>query len=230
MIVDKSQRTRALRYKRPALASMGYEHLDRELGEMAEACDDVAWYTSQNNEEDLTAALDGNDEEAFEFKLMFGDLYAKCNILRERLWSLAEWDEEGAKRAYNDCTVALIGNRYDTVGFDELEEDYYSLTGYDYELAHTEAGKRLMRRTKADMLSMIGQSVGILVAFLDLRQRYDYLKATMDILRDQNTSVLQAVKDLEKAYEEAAEAHFCGPAGERFEQLLWPVPERMWVE
>ena len=31
MIVDKSQRTRALRYKRPALASMGYEHLDREL-------------------------------------------------------------------------------------------------------------------------------------------------------------------------------------------------------
>ena len=126
--------------------------------------------------------------------------------------------------------MALIGNRYDTVGFDELEEDYYSLTGYDYELAHTEAGKRLMRRTKADMLSMIGQSVGILVAFLDLRQRYDYLKATMDILRDQNTSVLQAVKDLEKAYEEAAEAHFCGPAGERFEQLLWPVPERMWVE
>lgn len=230
MIVDKFQRTRAMRYKRPALASMGYEHLKRELEEIAEACDDVAWYTSQNNEDDLVAALDGNGEEAFEFKMMFGDLSARCNLLRERLYDLAEWDEDGAARTYDDCTVALIGNRYDTVGFDSMEEDYYSLTSYDEGLAYSEAGKRLMRHTKAEMLSIIGQSVGILVAFLDLRQQYDYVKATMDVLRDGNQSILQAVKELEKAYDEAADAHFNGPAGERFEQLLWPVPERMWVE
>ena len=42
MAVDKEQRTRALRYKRPALASMGYEHIQSELEEIVEACDDVA--------------------------------------------------------------------------------------------------------------------------------------------------------------------------------------------
>ena len=49
-------------------------------------------------------------------------------------------------------------------------------------MAQTEAGKRLMRRTKADMIATIGQCLGILLAFFDLRQQYDYLKATFDIL------------------------------------------------
>ena len=75
-----------------------------------------------------------------------------------------------------------------------MEEDYYSLTAYDAQLAQTEAGKRLMRKTKADMLSTIGQCVGTLIAFLDLRQSYDYLKATVDILRDENTSLLKQIR------------------------------------
>lgn len=228
MAVDKEQRTRALRYKRPALASMGYEWLDSELSEIEEACSDVAWYAQDDDA--LIAALDGNDEEAFEFRLMFSDLSAKCSSLKLRLYELGQWDEEGAAKTYDDCTVALIGNRYDTVGYDAWEEDYYSLTGYDQELAHTEAGKHLMRHTKAEMISIIGQSVGILVAFLDLRHQYDYLKATMDVLRDGNQSILKAVKELEKLYDQAAEARFSGKAGDQFDELLWTVPERMWVE
>lgn len=226
MAVDKERRTRALRYKRPALSSMGFEQLDTELSEIAEACGDVAWYAQ--NDDELIAALDGNDEEAFEFRMMFSHLSARCSELQDRLYELG--CEDGADRTYNDCTVALIGNCYNIIGFDAIEEDYYSLTGWDQDLAYTEAGKRLMRHTKAEMLSIIGQSVGVLVAFLDLRQQYDYLKATMDVLRDGNQSILQAVKELEKAYEDAATAHFRGKAGDRFDQLLWTVPERMWVE
>lgn len=228
MIVDKEQRTRALRYKRPALASMGYEWLDSELSEIEEACNDVAWYAQDDDA--LIAALDGNDEEAFEFRMMFSDLSSRCSALRSRLYELGRRDEEGTARTYNDCTVALIGNRYETIGFDTQEEDYYSLTGYDQELAYTEAGKRLMRHTKTEMISIIGQSVGILVAFLDLRHQYDYLKATMDVLRDGNQSILQGVKELEKLYEQAAGSRFSGEAGCRFDEMLWTVPERMWVE
>ena len=36
MAVDREQRTRALRYKRPALASMGYEGIQKELDELVE--------------------------------------------------------------------------------------------------------------------------------------------------------------------------------------------------
>lgn len=230
MIVDRQERTRALRYKRPALLSMGYEHIDHELEEIAEACDDVAWFAGDIDT--LTDALDGSDEEAREFMIACSDLSARAWILVEQLREVSSYDPEGTARQYDDCTVALIGNRYDVVGFDTYQEDYYSLTDYDTELAYTEAGKRLMRHTKAEMLSIIGQSVGILVAYLDLRQQFDYLKATLDVLRDGNRSVLQAVKEIDAAYEKAEAVGFreCYPAAQEFHRLLWTVPERMWVE
>lgn len=190
MAVDREQRTRALRYKRPALASMGYEHIQRELEEIVEACDDVAWFAGDIDT--LTEALDGSDEEAHEFMLACSNLSAKAGMLLEQLYEVGEYDPEGMARQYDDCTVALIGNRYDTVGFDALQEDYFSLTGYEDGLAYTEAGKRLMRHTKADMLSLIGQCVGILVAFLDVRQQYDYLHN--DSLRELILEVLEEAR------------------------------------
>ena len=148
------------------------------------------------------------------------------------MYEVGEYDPEGTARQYDDCTVALIGNRYDTVGFDTLQEVYFSLTAYDTELTCSDAGKRLMRHTKAEMLSVIGQSVGILVAFLDVRQRYDYLQATLDVLRDESGSVIQAVKAINAAYEKAEAAGFQDfrKEAQEFERLLWAVPERMWVE
>lgn len=230
MAVDREQRTRALRYKRPALASMGYEYIQKELEDIVEACGDVAWFAGDRNA--LTAALDGSDEEANEFMLACGDLSGQAGLLLEQLYEVGEYDPDGMARMYDDCTVALIGNRYDTVGFDTLQEDYFSLTGYDTELAESEAGKRLMRRTKAEMLSIIGQSVGILVAFLDVRQKYDYLQATLDVLRDENCSVLQALRNISAAYENAEAVGFQDfrQEAQEFEHLLWAVPERMWVE
>ena len=41
-----------------------------------------------------------------------------------------------------------------------------------------------MRLTKPEMIATIGQCVGVLLAFYDLRHQYDYLKAAMDVLRD----------------------------------------------
>lgn len=230
MAIDKEQRTRALRYKRPALASMGYEHIQSELEEIIAACDDVAWFAGDRDA--LTAALDGSDEEANEFMMACGDLSGKAGMLLEELYEVGEWDPDGIARRYDDCTVALIGDRYETVGFDSYQEDYFHLTGYDTELAMSGAGKRLMRHTKDEMLSIIGQSVGILVAFLDVRQRYDYLQATLDVLRDGNGSVLQAVKDINAAYEKAEAVRFSDyhKEAQEFERLLWAVPERMWVE
>ena len=94
-------------------------------------------------------------------------------------------------REFDDATVALIGNRYNLVGYDSEEEDYFSLTSYEEGLAQTEAGKRLCRLTKTEMLSRIGWAFGLMLAFFDLRQKYDYLKATFDILRDENTSLAE---------------------------------------
>jgi len=91
-----------------------------------------------------------------------------------------------------------------------------------------EHGKRFMRMTKAEMLSTIGQCLGILIAFLDLRQSYDYLKATMDILKDENTALLNVIKQIEQEYEDADKT--CFNDTRMFDRLLGQIPDRIWVE
>lgn len=221
----KAQKARAMCYKRPALASMGYNAMVGELYEIQEACEDVRWYIEQNDETLLNAL--GDDEEAeWEFRMAFADLDCKAEQLLDALHEYVIQEE------YDDCTVALIGSRYRSVGYDAFEENYYALTGYEAGMAQTEAGERMMRHTKAEMLSLIGQCLGTLIAFLDLRQQYDYLKATMDILRDENTSLLKQIKEIDAAYDAAAEHDFRSwyPEVRKFDALLENLPDRMWVE
>ena len=133
---------------------------------------------------------------------------------------------------FDDCTVALIGNRYKTIGFDAEEEDYFSLTSYEQELAFTESGKKLMRMTKQEMIATIGQCLGITLAFMDVRQSYDYLKSTFDILRDENTSMLKKIKEINLAYEAANAENFVSYASQTkdFDRLVEAIPERFWIE
>ena len=221
----KAMKAKAMMYKRPALASMGYDHMISELYEIQEACEDVRWYMEQGDETLLNAL--GDDEEAeWEFRMVFIDLDGKAYQLIERLQA------DLIQEDYDDCTVAMIGNRYDCVGFDSYQEDYFSLTSYEADLAQTEAGKRLMRHTKAEMISTFGQCLGALIAFLDLRQQYDYLKATMDILRDENTSLLKQIKEIDAAYDAAADENFLswGSATRKFEIMAQSLPDWMWIQ
>lgn len=229
--LTKAERARMLRFKRPALASLGYYEFRQELSEIGEACAEIHWFIDQNDET-LINALDNDYEEEYEFKMAFADLEAKAERLEEAVHEWSRWNEEEFGKIYDDCTVALIGNRYKSVGYDDMEEDYCELTGYEEGLAYTEAGKRLMRKTKADMLSTIGQCFGILLAFLDLRQSYDYLKATLDILRDENTSLLKVIQEIQTSYESAEEEGFYwrGKSSERFDQLLKNLPDKVWLE
>jgi len=221
----KAMKAKAMMYKRPALASMGYDHMISELYEIQEACEDVRWYMEQGDDTLLNAL--GDDEEAeWEFRMAFIDLDGKAYQLIERL------QEDLIQEDYDDCTVAMIGNRYDCVGFDSYQEDYFSLTSYEADLAQTEAGKRLMRHTKAEMISTFGQCLGSLIAFLDIRQQYDYLKATMDILRDENTSLLKQIKEIDAAYDAAADENFLswGSATRKFDTMAQSLPDWMWIQ
>ena len=205
----KANRTRNLRYKRPALASMGFDVMIAELDEIEEACTNVRWFADQDDET-LINALDGNEEEAWEFKFAFAELEAKVDQLRQAMsdnWGYpSDLYQTPFYRRYDYCTVALVGNRYRTIGWDADEEDYMSLTRYEEELAETEAGKWLMRLTKKD---------------------------TFDILRDENTSMLQQIKAIEAAYEEACCTdwwHRKREAVDKFDQLLEALPDRVWIE
>lgn len=226
----RARRARALRYKRAALDSLGFEFMWNELEEMRESLDTIHWWTDQD-EEMLINVLDGDTDDVWEFKMMFADLENKADQLFNILLDMCR-HEENFGRTFDDCTVALVGNRYRTVGFDFVEEDYFALTSYEGELAQTEAGKRLMRRTKPEIIAIIGQCLGILIAYLDLRQQYDYLKATFDVLVDENTSILQQIKEIETVYQEVAEAGWNKnyEAEKRLDRLVAAMPDRAWLE
>lgn len=224
-IPSKEERSRNLRYKKPALASLGFEIIMSELYEIEEVCGEIHWMGE--DEEIILSALDGNEEALWEFKMLFSDMENKCEMLLQQIH-----ESYLAEQEFDDCMTGLLGNRYKLVGFDIFEEDYFALTGWDSELAFTEAGQRLVRLTKKELLSRIGQCMGITIAYLDLRQQYDYLKATLDILRDENTSFLQVIKDIETLYQEANTEKFdkSARATKELDKLIETMPDKIWCE
>ena len=227
--LSKADRCRNLRYKKPALMDLGYFAITEKLEEIQEVCSEIHW--AFDDDETLINAFDGNEEDAYEFKMAFTEIEGEAYQLRERLEEQFGY-EDAPERAFDDCSVALIGNRYNAVGFDDYEEDYYSLTSYETHLATTEAGKRIMRKTKAEMLSVIGQVLGIILAFQNVQMKYEYLKATIDIFRDSNISILQVIKTIEQKYADM----FCDDYGKskraekEFEALVKELPDKYWVE
>lgn len=230
---ERIRRARALRYKKAALSTLTIDAMLDELGEIQEACSDIHWYVD-SEDDTLLNALNGDDEEEYEFKTLFADLEANADRLYDAIqenYVNSIWLPH-LHDYFDDCIVSLIGNRYELIGFDFIEEDYFALTSYQSELAVTESGKRLMRHTKAEIIAMIGHCLGILLAFFDLRQQYDYLKAALDVLRDENTSYLKVIKEISDAYEKAAEGNFhvWNEETRKFDQLLSNLPDRAWIE
>lgn len=217
---QRRQKAAALRYKRPALATMGYHEILSELYDMACRCDDIRWA-----EENCTEpVLDGDEDEGAGYRMEFSDLESEMDTLQEQLDLL---DEE----VFDDCTVSLIGNRFQCVGYDGYEEDFFSLCSYDAQLAQTESGKRIMRMTKAEMLATIGQCVGALIAFYDLRQRFDYIQTALGVTLGQNMDDLHTIHAIEDAYSAWCDAG-CRDYGKELhhmERLLYELPDVYWI-
>ena len=78
------------------------------------------------------------------------------------------------------------------------------------------------------MIEKIGQCMGITLAVIDLRSSYDYLKATMDIIRGENMSIIKVVKEIEEEYNKVDESGFY--KSRDFDKLVSMLPERAWLE
>ncbi len=230
------EHAKAMRYKRPALASLGWCDMIEYLEKMQEKVDE---YRYAFESESILNALDGDSDEEQEFRFAFSDLSGKAEELLECLQEIMKqhngyWDE---CQWYDDHLVALMGRRYkpnpDMFGFDTYEEDYRSLTN-DWEkgAAIEEATKRISRETKAELIANIGQCLGIVLAFFDLRHQYDYLKSAFDVLLGENTALLKLVDDIEEAYEAAAEKNFLewDQTTRALNRLIEAMPQRAMVE
>lgn len=225
MNATAKEKARNLRYKKALLSRFNYYAIRERLEEISEDCDYVRYFI-EDDSESLLEALDGNEDEEYEFRMMFCDLSSRCENLTNALYDGDISDN------FDDFFVGIVGNRYDVIGYDSYEEDYYALSAYETGAAQSEAGKRLSRLTKSELLSQAGQCFGVALAYIDIEDNYQSLKAAFDILKDENHNFLQAIKDIEEAYEKANEDNFRSwdDSTREFEKLCAALPERVWIE
>lgn len=233
----RAEKARAMRYKRPSCRGMAYFEIQNGLYEMAEVCDEVTY--SMPDDWETLSELIGDDAEAQEFRFMFSDLTADIEKFQEGLDD-AERLCDSMDVEYDDCTVALLGPSYDhrgewhdeLYGFDTFYRDYYDLAYYQAEYAGQESEKRLMRLTKKDLLRTISTSMRIMVGYWELRERYEALYASMDLVRGTNKERLEMVTQINKLYERANEVDFSkfASATKEFDNFLSHLPQQMFVE
>jgi hypothetical protein len=203
---------------------MQLEFLDSELNEISDNAYEYEW--SVMEDETLIDALSGNSDDLYEFRFMFSDLASRCESLREAL------ENTHVSEHFNDLFVGIVGNKFNLVGFDSFEEDYFALASFQTDLAQNESAKRLMRLSKETLLSVAGQCFGIAVSILDLRHTFDCLTSALELLRGNRTVLLKNIKDIEEAYEAAAQRNFCSygrgsEAVDHFDELLlWESIQR----
>lgn len=227
---EKTRRQKAanLRYKKPIVKGLNLDDIKQNLYDIEEACEGVRWYFD-DDDDTLINALDGDDDEAFEFKMMFADLSAECEQMREDLYDLRWYEDK--QEAFNIWFLAINGG--EMIGWDAYESDYMPLDGgYEEKLAAKEARKRICRMTKEQILDTAELSFRVIRSYLGLMSRYDQLKAAMDILRDQNTGYLQMVKRIEELYEKANADDFYNwnDSLKEFDRLVNCMPQEAWIQ
>lgn len=220
----KRQKARQLRYKKPIAKDLNLDQIQQDLWEMQEACEEIHWYTdSDDGEDSLINTLDGDEDEAYEFKMMFADLCAECERMQEDL------EECWVPECFDILFAAVTDG--ELLGWDSYEEDYFGIEYKDFVQNGTR--EKLKRMTKDDLITATAQCLRIYQADIGLRYRYDSMKAAIDILKNQNTNYLQAVKEIEHLYEAAQglteKWDEYSKASVEFKRYTDALPQEVWL-
>lgn len=222
----KKEKARQLRYKKPIAKNLNFDYISQDLWDIQDICEEVRWYTdTEDGEDSLLNALSGDEDEAYEFKMAFADLCAECERMREDL------NEEWVPECFDIFFVAM--GQDDVLGWDSYEGDYFGITAYESDLAENESKEKLKKMTKDELIDASRQCFRVYQAYIGLRNRYDSLKAAIDILKDQNAGYLQIVKEIERIYEEAQEhqgdwAEY-SKEWKEFERYTNALPQEAWI-
>lgn len=224
----KAYKARQLRYKKPIVMGLNIETIQSELWDMISACEDIHWYDS--DEESLVNALDGDEDEAYEFKMAFSDLEAELEQFQMDL--NGEYISD-----YFDVFFPAAKARYagGYLGFDPYEGDYYGLEPFEYSFAEDEAAKKIMALTKKEILEVVGQCLKIAYQYMAVRYRYDCLDAAIEILRGKNMERIKIIKGIEEQYSIADKSSDgfkwrYDKEIEKLNNMLQEVPQEYWIQ
>lgn len=217
-----------LRYKKPIANGLNLDGIKNSLWDISEACGEVQYYIDYDDDT-LLNALDGDEDDAYEFKMMFSELSAECEQMRYDL-------EHEYVPEYFDLFFAAIKKNGEMLGYDTYEHDYYGLGSFESRLANEEAVKKMKVLTKNQLIEAMQYCFGVYQAYIGLTYRYDCIKAAMDILRDENTGYIKMVKQIEELYEKSNEEtegfKYCwrGDTLKNYDRLIENMPQEAWIQ
>ena len=232
--LSKAEQCRNLMYRRSMIADLNLFTIQDSLTDMMEACSNVHY--AFDDDETLISAFDGNEDEAHEFIMSFSDLDYEIERLYESFEEMYGYHDD-PERDFNDVTVALIGEWFDILGFDSFREDYFVFdTRYMEEIAVEESQKRVMRKTKKELLDEIGKTMAFILKYIDIKDRFDSMSAAVDIFRDENVAILGVIKSINDKYEELFDRNGKIDRWHKekeireFDKMAGDLPEKYWVE
>ena len=222
------EKARNLRYKKPLISNMNLNYIYETIDNMQETIGDIKWFG--DDIESLVEALNGDEDEAYEFKMAFSDLDAELERFRDDLQNIY------VPECFDDLFAATV-NPYDfggMMGYDTYEGDYFGLDPYEYGFAAKESEKRILRATKQELLEIVGACLKVYSSFVALQYRYDCLEASIEVLRAKNIGILKVVKGIEEQYERAEKKsnHFelkYNPDVRILEKMVCELPQEYWI-
>lgn len=222
----KRRKAKELRYRKPIMKNLNLDFIREDLYYIAEECENVKYWIDTDNET-LINALDGDEDEADEFKMMFDTLVYECERLRDDLDSCDEYIP-----ICFDLFFVAIADSGEILGYDEYEGDYYGIGYYEKLAAKEDSIKKIKKLTKDNLIEDATVCFRIYQAYIALRHRYDCLKASMDILKDENTGYLEIVKQIDEIYKESEKADFSEFAREtkELDRLVGMMPDIAWIQ
>lgn len=162
-----------------------------------------------------------------EYKEQFDDLSDGAY----RLWDAldnsdySDYSDCSLRDVWDDMTVALLGYQEKVLGFDQVEEDYFSMLTFLEDAAVQEAEKRLMRFTKEQLIKNFRKVLTTLVLFFDIKAAHDCLESIVEELDERGAILERKNEQINKLYEDLT-----GSNAEDFDNIIRSIPPRMWVE
>ena len=224
----RQEKARMLKYKKSILQHLNLYDIQTDLADLVEVADNVTYAWDDDN---LLEALDGDEEQVEEFKILMAELSSDCERLSEAIYY------SGVDEHFDAFFVSLAMKdrplQYRMLGYDTVELDYSEfLNDYEEGIAEGEAIKQLKRLTKDELLRTAGECFRVVLAYLDIREKINALGSVIDIITDENKAILDAVKNIESLYEEAEKINFkpYTKATEALDNTLRLLPDKIWVE
>lgn len=223
----KQEKAKHLRYKKPIAQYMNLDFIRESIWDMQEVITDVQWFI--DDEANLVNAMNGDEDDAYEFRMAFSDLAAELQQFEEDL------REEYIPECFDDLFPAAKADFYGGfLGYDSYEHDYFGLSAYEYNWAEQEAEKRICRLTKKELLEAVGACLKVYSSYVALQYRYDCLEASLKIIQEKNLEGLKMVRAIEEQYEKAEQAsnHFeykYGSETRKLDGMLDEIPQEFWL-